>query len=152
MGHNDLLRGSRIPPLPMAPGLSNPQKALMPKDVVTWLEVSRGVPRSASRHLGQLRIFRQLDVAGHKVEFDSFPDVRAGFLLDFTSRRAAGELGHTAEWSPVSGSCSRTTLNVITTVYGHGRVVAKRGQRQFARLPAGTRGYRIVQAKELSCP
>ena len=33
MGHNDLLRGSRIPPLLMAPGLSDQQKAVMPKDV-----------------------------------------------------------------------------------------------------------------------
>jgi hypothetical protein len=33
MGHNDLLRGSRTPPLLMAPGLSNSQKAVTPKDV-----------------------------------------------------------------------------------------------------------------------
>src|SRR5207244_11294119 len=30
--HNDLLRGVWIPPLLMAPGLSNPQKAMMTKD------------------------------------------------------------------------------------------------------------------------
>jgi len=33
MGHNDLLRGSRIPPLLMATGLSYPQEAVMPEDV-----------------------------------------------------------------------------------------------------------------------
>ena len=33
------------------------------------------------------------DIAGREVEFDSFPDVRAGFLLGFTGRRAAGEFG-----------------------------------------------------------
>ena len=38
-------------------------------------------------------MFRQFDIAGRKVEFDSFPDVRAGFLLGFTSRRATGEFG-----------------------------------------------------------
>lgn len=32
MGHYDLLRGDWIPPLLMAPGLSNPQKAIMSKD------------------------------------------------------------------------------------------------------------------------
>ena len=60
---------------------------------ITWSEVSRGVPRSLDRHLGQFRIFRQYGIAGRKVEFDSFPDVRAGFVLGFTSRRAAGKLG-----------------------------------------------------------
>jgi hypothetical protein len=66
MGYNDLLRGSRVPPL-MAPGLSNPQKAVMPKDadhliaelLVELGTVSRGVPRSPNRHLDQLRVFRQ---------------------------------------------------------------------------------------------
>jgi hypothetical protein len=32
MRHNDLLRGGRIPPLLMAPGLSNPPKTVMPED------------------------------------------------------------------------------------------------------------------------
>ncbi len=30
--NNDRLRGGRIPPLLMAPGLSNPQEAMMTKD------------------------------------------------------------------------------------------------------------------------
>jgi len=60
---------------------------------ITWSEVSRGVPRSLNRHLGQSRIFRQYNIAGCKVEFDSLSDVRAGFVLGFTSRRAARELG-----------------------------------------------------------
>ena|ERR1017187_7782812 len=32
MSHNDLLRGSRIPPFLMAPGLSNPLKTVTPQD------------------------------------------------------------------------------------------------------------------------
>jgi hypothetical protein len=32
MGHDDLLRSSRIPPFLMAPGLSSQQKTVMPKD------------------------------------------------------------------------------------------------------------------------
>ena len=60
---------------------------------ITWSEVSRGVPRSPNRHLGQFRILRQVDVARRKVELNSFSDVRAGFRLGFTSRRTAGEFG-----------------------------------------------------------
>src|SRR5208283_3197522 len=58
---------------------------------ITWLEVSRGVPRSPNRHLGQLGIFRQFNIAGRKVEFDSFSHVGSGLLLGFASGRAAGE-------------------------------------------------------------
>jgi len=71
MGHNDLLRGSRIPPLLMAPGLSNPQEAVMPKDVDHLVGSEPRRARSPNRHLGQLRIFREIDIAGRKVEFDS---------------------------------------------------------------------------------
>ena len=60
---------------------------------MTCSEVNRGVPRSPNGHLDQLRIFRQLDFAGRQIEFDCFSDVWAGFLLSFTSRRAAGEFG-----------------------------------------------------------
>lgn len=60
---------------------------------MTWSEVSRGVPRSPNRHLDLLRIFRQFDIAGRQIKSDGFPDVGAGFLLCFTSRRAAGEFG-----------------------------------------------------------
>jgi len=58
---------------------------------ITWSEVSRGVPRSPNRHLGQLCIFGQFEIAGCKVECDGFSDVRAGFVLGFASRRAAGK-------------------------------------------------------------
>jgi len=61
--------------------------------LITWSEVSRGVPRSPNRNLGELCIFRQFDIARRKVEFDSFSDVRAGFVLGFASRRATGEFG-----------------------------------------------------------
>ncbi len=32
VGHHDLLRGGRIPPFPMTPGLSNAQKAVVLKN------------------------------------------------------------------------------------------------------------------------
>ena len=45
VSHDDLLRGSRIPPLLMAPGLSDLQKAVTPKDVD---DVAGSEPRRAA--------------------------------------------------------------------------------------------------------
>ena len=86
-GHNDLLRSSRIPPFLMAPGLPNPLKAVRPQDTdhLTGSELSRGVPRSPNRHLDQLRVPGQFEIAGRQIQFKGFPDVCAGFLLGFAS-------------------------------------------------------------------
>src|SRR5260370_42366879 len=61
--------------------------------LITWSEVSRGVPRSPNGHLDQLRIFRQFNIAGRKIELNAFSDVFAGLLLGFSSGSATGEFG-----------------------------------------------------------
>src|ERR1035441_10011263 len=61
--------------------------------LMTWSEVSRGVPRSPNRHLDQFRVLRQFEIGRLQIQFNGFPDVGARFLLGFASRRAAGEFG-----------------------------------------------------------
>ncbi len=60
---------------------------------MTCSEVNRGVPRSPNGHLDQLRIFRQFNIAGRKIELNGFSDVFAGLLLGFSSGCATGEFG-----------------------------------------------------------
>ena len=85
IGHDDLLRSSRIPPFLMAPGLPNPLKAVTPQDTdhLTGSELRRDVPRSPNRHLDQLGVPWQFEIAGRQIQFTGFPDVCAGFLLGF---------------------------------------------------------------------
>jgi hypothetical protein len=59
--------------------------------LITWSEVSRGVPRSPNRHLDQFRVLGQFEIGGLQIQFNGFSDVRAGLLLGFARGRATGE-------------------------------------------------------------
>ena len=61
--------------------------------MITWSEVSRGVPRSPNRHLDHFRVLRQFEIGRLQLQFNGFPDVCERFLFGFASRRATGEFG-----------------------------------------------------------
>ena len=61
------------------------------KTTASWSEDSLGVPLSPNRNLEELRVFRQIDVTGHQVEFYGLSDIRSGVRLGFAGRGAAGE-------------------------------------------------------------
>jgi len=58
---------------------------------MTWSDDSLCVPRSPNSNLEELRVFRQIDVSWHKVEFYRLSDIGSGFGLGFAGRGAARE-------------------------------------------------------------
>ena len=83
--------------------------------LIAWSQESLGVPRSPNRNCEELRVLRQIDVSWHQVELYGLSDIRSGFSLGFAGRSAAGELRTDGRVIAGFGSCSTTTLNVIST-------------------------------------
>jgi hypothetical protein len=68
LSDDHLLASDRMTPLLMAAGTADRSNRFCRRTLITWSEVSLGVPRSPNRHLDELGILRQVEVGRLEVK------------------------------------------------------------------------------------